>query len=157
MCEKEKLPNIKNDNRGASLILVLAVFVVMLVVVMNLLLLVSSGNYSTKQEYEKEQTDLYLTSIYEILNTQMEEGIWKDAFVMGQTTTIDVTGFEDAEGNAIPVEIKVSLDKTLADVEYNVTYGGEQYQIAAKYSCRKKEGELKIVLRYCEEVRHLSE
>ena len=69
--------NFIKDNQGASLLLVLAVFVVLLVVVMNLLMLVSAGDRTTNQEYDAAQTELYLASIYDVLNEQMVAGTWK--------------------------------------------------------------------------------
>lgn len=155
MSESGKRFSIRQDNRGASLLLVLAVFVVMLVVVMNLLMLVSAGNRTTVQEYEAEQTEMYLASIYEVLNSRMVAGTFSGAFVADKTTNITVSGFQDGEGNAIPVEIKVSLVKTVADVEYYITYQGEQYCIKAKYACRKKDGKINITLRSCEELTQL--
>lgn len=147
--------NFIKDNKGASLLLVLAVFVVLLVVVMNLLMLVSSSDLTTQREYEAAQTELYLSSVFEVLNEQMTSGTFQEGFVRDETTTIDVNGFEDGAGEVIPVTIEITLTGNLADVQYKITYQGKQYGIKAKYSCRKKDDSFTITLKACEAVEQL--
>lgn len=135
--------------------IVLAIFVVLLVVAMNLLMLVSAGDQTTNREYEAAQTELYLASIYDVLNEEMLAGTWKEAFVRDETTTVDITGFVDGAGNAIPVTIDISLTRNMADVEYKINYQGKVYLITAQYSCRKRDDDFTITLKACKDLEQL--
>ncbi|MBR1931375.1 MAG: hypothetical protein IJ833_07905 [Lachnospiraceae bacterium] len=144
--------SIKYDNRGASLLIVLGLFVLLTVVAANMLMLVNAGNTETAEEYETEQTNLIVSSIYETLNAQMESDSnpWKDAFVQDTTTYIDVTGFESPEREAITVSMEVTLKRNQAEVQYEIgTPDGETYRIYTKYNCYGTGDELKATLKEC--------
>ncbi len=141
--------NFRKDNRGASLLIVLALFVVLLVVVMNLLMLVSAGDEAAKEEYHTAQTEMYLYSVYDILNTQMVSGAWQNAFVDGETVSIEVEGFEDEEGNEMPVTIEIVCNRNKADVSYHISYQGVTYLIAAQYTYYEMVNQVSIELKAC--------
>lgn len=140
------------NNRGASLLVVLAAFVVLLVVAMNVIMLVSAGNRTALQEYETEQTQLYVSSAYSALNEKMLAGTWKDAFVDGQTVTIEVTGFKDSSGAAMPVTIQVTRNRNQVSVNYLITCQGRQYSITAQYLYKSVGSTMTITLRSCQEM-----
>ncbi len=154
MEESRKIGFIQDNNRGASLLIVLGMFVVLTVIAMNMLMLASAGDNAAATEYETEQRELYISSIYGILNEKMQEGLWKEAFVPGETTTITVDGFEDAGGTAVPVTVDVMLTRNLAETVYRITYQGETYRIPAKYIYYNIDGEVTITLKTCEEMIH---
>lgn len=145
----------KVNNQGASLMVVLAIFVVLLVVAMNVVMLVAAGDRTARQEYETEQAQLYLSSIYSTLNAKMLDGTWNEAFVNGQTVSIEVSGFKDGSGSAIPVTVNLTLDKSAASVSYLITYQGKQYCIHAQYLCKKTGDTVTITLKSCEEMKQL--
>ena len=142
----------KADNRGASLMIVMAAFVLLLTAAMNILMLTSSGNRTAIREYEAEQVSLYLSSIYGILNEKMTGGEWQEAFVPGETVEIEVSGFHDKEGGAIPVTITVAPNGNLADVSYLIQIQGNQYLILAQYQYSKSDGVFAITLKNCREI-----
>ncbi len=148
--EKQKIR--KTDNRGASLMIVMAAFVLLLTAAMNILMLASSGNRTAIREYEAEQVSLYLSSVYGILNEKMTGGEWQQAFVSGETVEIEVSGFHDKEGGAIPVTITVAPDGNLADVSYLIQIGENQYLILAQYQYSNNNGTFAITLKNCREI-----
>ena len=154
MENNRKRDSIRKDNRGASLLIVLGLFVVLTVVAMNMLMLVNAGDDTANKEYEAQQRELCISSVYTVLNDKMQEGFWKEAFVPDETTTITVDGFQDTEGTAIPVTIDVTLNRNLAQVAYHITYKGETYQIPAKYIYYNIDGEVTITFKTCEEMIH---
>lgn len=154
MDNSRKRSSIRNNNRGASLMIVLGLFVVLTVVAMNMLMLVNAGDDTANKEYEAQQRELCISSVYTVLNDKMQEGIWKDAFVPNETTVITVEGFQDTEGGAIPVTIDVTLTRNLAEVAYHITYLGETYRIPAKYVYYNIDGEVTITFKTCEEMIH---
>ncbi len=142
------------DNRGASMLVVLALFVILSVVAMNMLMLADAGERTAVQEYETEQRELCLYSIYEVLNGQLIQGTWNDAFVQGETVEISADGFQDTNGTAIPVIMKLTLERNLANLEYCVTYEGEVYRLTAKYIYYNTGGAITITLKSCGEWIH---
>lgn len=152
MKEAKKRKKRETDNRGASLMIVMAAFVLLLTAAMNILMLASAGNRTAIREYEAEQALLYLSSVYGILNEKMTGGEWQQAFVPGETVEIEVSGFQDGEGSAIPVTITVALNGNLADVGYLIEIQGNQYLILAQYQYAGSNGTAAITLKNCREI-----
>lgn len=125
---------LSEDNRGATLLIVMAVFLFLTVIASNIIMFVNSANNTVNIELETSKQEMYVMSIYEVLNSRMLEGEWNDAFVRGMEVRVDVNGFKDEENEEIPVEISINLSKNNADVYYYITYGGNQFSIHSQYS-----------------------
>ena len=126
----------KENNQGATLLLVLAIFVLLTVVSANMLMLVNAGNVKVKDEFDVEQRNLLIVSVFDTLDATMQRGIWNDAFGEDDPATITVTGFETVEGDALSVDILVERNRNVADVKYHITLpDGATYEIPVKYTC----------------------
>lgn len=100
------------NQKGSSMLLMVCIFLVLAVLGINLLNAANSNVSNTRFEYEKEQTMLYVTSVYEIVNGMIEDGSFSDAAgtLSDGAVTMDNQGFQDSRQNDIRVEVKFFTD-----------------------------------------------
>lgn len=138
-----------NNDRGATFIVVLAVFTFITALALTILIMATSADTSLSQEYDIEQTEFFVSSIYGIMNEKFVDGEFNDALVDGETIEIDVTGFHDTAGAAIPVKMKVVRTNKRVNVTYEITYLGIAHEITADYNISGTEESKVIVERGC--------
>lgn len=98
------------EKKGASMLLIVCLFLVLCVMGINLLNAANSNVANTALELEKEQTMLYVSSVYDIVNEMIENGDFYDA-VSGELKDMSTSAgntFRDAEGEDIVVEVTFS-------------------------------------------------
>lgn len=140
---------IYNNDRGATFVVVLAVFSFIMVLILSILMMTTSADTSLGQEYDTEQVEFYVSSIYQILNERFVAGEFDASLVDGETTEIVVTGFEDAKGDAISVKMKVERTRKRASVTYSISYLGTEHELITDYSISGTEEHKNIVERGC--------
>lgn len=123
----------KDNNRGAAFVVVLAVFTFMIVIIMSILMLASSVDYNVGEEYDTKQAELYVSSIYQLIDHKVCTCEFKDAFVDGETTHVVISDLKDKAGNEIAVSLDVKQDRKRAEVTYTIGYMGEQYLLITDY------------------------
>lgn len=140
----EELVRVKNkilNNKGSSMLLVICVFLVMTVLGINLLNAVNANVSNTKYEYDKEQAMLYVSSIYDIVNSMIENGSFSDDMgtLPSEAETIDSKGFKSGAGENIEVHIEFSKASlpiiSYITISYIDSSGNNQsYTIKSTYS-----------------------
>jgi len=138
-----------NNDRGATFIVVLAVFTFITALSLTILIMATSADTSLSQEYDIEQTEFFVSSIYGIMNEKFVAGEFDDALIDGETVEIDVTGFRDAKGAAVPLKMKVKRAGKRVNVTYEITYLGTVHEIIADYNISGTEESKVIVERGC--------
>lgn len=139
------MPDIKKDNRGATLLIVMAVFLVLSVVAANVLMMINAGTKTVNSEIDATQRELMIMSIYDKINDKIVAGELNEAFVVDEITTTEFNGFRDEHGQAIPVSMEVEVSKNSADVRCYVTYESSRYCLYAQYSYLAAGGNVTIV------------
>ncbi|MCR4651110.1 MAG: hypothetical protein K5662_05090 [Lachnospiraceae bacterium] len=148
------------DNSGASMLIVLAIFMVAIVVAAALMVMVNASNVSTGELYDQQQAALYSSSIFRIVDKAVMDGKFNSYFVIasnplvtpavtpgvtpgpggetepviGHPTVITLSGFEDTEGNSMPVELSITPTKGGADMILDVS--GQKIYASYRYTVR---------------------
>lgn len=138
------MPDIRKDNRGATLVVVMAIFVVLAVVASNVIMLVNASNATTNDELNATKLELCIMSIYDVLDDKIITGEFDQAFVDGEDVSIDILGFKDELGADIETSMMVSRVKNMATVNFYITLSGEEYCVTAKYTYVSNEGTVTI-------------
>lgn len=142
------------NQKGSSMLLVVCLFLILTVFGVNLLNAVNSNVFQTKSEFQKEQTMLYVNSIYDVVNQKIEEGAFlKDDNTLPQEVTALLgQGFTDSNGNDIGVRIQFSANTLPIQADVTITIKDEagrdeEYLIRSTYS--RVAGEKKLVRESC--------
>lgn len=132
------------------MLLVVCIFLVLAVLGTNLLNTANANIFTTKTEYDKEQTMLYVSSIYDIVNEMIEDGKFSDAWgnLPAEAETSAAQPFYDGDGKEIKVKVKFVTD-TLPFTSYivitarNAQGSDDTYSIKSTYSKASELGKYK--------------
>ena len=124
-----ELMDLSKNNKGASLIIIVAVFALIMVLSMNVVMAANVTTTGLEDEFESEQLQMYVSSVYDCINQKILAGEITGLFESGKTHRVDFTGFdEDVYIEATkPMDIKDSV------VVYHIAYKGQLYQIQTIY------------------------
>ncbi|MBO5292967.1 MAG: hypothetical protein J6B10_07305 [Lachnospiraceae bacterium] len=130
------------DKRGASMVLVVCLFLVLCVLGINLLNVANANVINTALEQEKEQTMLYVSSVYDIVNDMIEDGAFSDpatGLLPDTAETKDASGFQDGNGKNIPVKVTFHKGAMPIEAHIEITCTGadgtaETYTVISTYS-----------------------
>lgn len=130
------------EKKGTSILLVVCLFLVFCVLGISLLDAANANVIGTSEEIEKEQTMLYVSSVYEIVNDMIENGEFSDAATGALPDCVEtVAGGELIDGRNQPVSVKIEVEPVSMPVKTHITItcvdenGTEQiYTIDSTYS-----------------------
>lgn len=139
------------NQKGSSMLLVICLFLVLAVLGINLLNAANANVSNTKAEFRKEQTMLYVGSVYDIVNKQIEDGFFMaDDFSLPDT--VKVTGFRDRENKDIGVVVNFKADTVPVESDIVITCDnaqGEQQSYTVKSTYSRIAGVKKLVRESC--------
>lgn len=130
------------EKKGTSILLVVCLFLIFCVLGISLLNVANANVTGTSVELEKEQTMLYVSSVYEIVNDMIEEGVFSDAVTGALPDCAEtVAGGELTDGSNQPVRIKIETESQTIPITAHMTItcvdasGTEQtYTVDSTYS-----------------------
>ncbi|MGL5258525.1 MAG: hypothetical protein ACRC7V_00290 [Lachnospiraceae bacterium] len=120
------------DNKGASMILVLGLFLVLAGLGVNLLNATQANVMNQRDEFEKEQILLYVASIYDIVNSRIEAGDFLIANESFPDDVVDISGFK-VGSDTIKVRVLFDSTKTPITSDLEITLEGKTYTISSTY------------------------
>lgn len=112
------------EKKGASMVLVVCLFLVLCVLGINLLNVANANTVNTALEHEKEQTMLYISSVYELVNEMIEDGSFSDPVTGNlpeETKTSSGETFTDGNGKEIVVKIKFLQGTMPVEAQIEIT------------------------------------
>lgn len=141
------------EKKGTSILLVVCLFLIFCVLGISLLDAANANVVGTSEELEKEQTMLYVSSVYEIVNDMIEDGEFSDATTGALPDMVEtVAGGELIDGRNQPVSVKLEVEPGTMPIKVHMAItcvdenGAEQtYTIVSTYSqggtvgCYKRE------------------
>ncbi len=138
-----------NNDRGATFIVVLAVFTFITILALSIMVMATSADTGFSQEIDMEQNAFYVSSVYQVMNDRFVAGEFKNALVEGEVIEINVTGFTDSKGGTIPVKMQVERTNRRVLVTYLITHLGIEHEIIGDYSISGTNEDMLIVERGC--------
>lgn len=121
-----------DNNRGASLVVIMAIFVLILVLGTHMLMAANASNNSLMMELDADAANVYVSSVYECINAEITSasGSLKKLSIFDKEQTISLEGFEKGS-----VTLDVKTDRTVVyDIPYTDSTGKEyMYEVYAKY------------------------
>lgn len=124
-----KRVHLLKDQKGTSMIFALVLFLVVTVFGVNLLNAVNANVLDTNKELEKEQTLLYITSAYEVVNEMICEGKFLDAGKMPSGAKAEFSG----KNNPVKIELKFLPKSSGIQATIIITCNSEAYEINNYY------------------------
>lgn len=103
------------EKEGTSMLLIVCLFLILCVMGINVLNAANANVTNTSEELEKEQTMLYVSSVYEIVNKMIEDGKFNDAAgnLPEGIFSSEPSGFlKDGNGNNITVQVEFKTTTT---------------------------------------------
>lgn len=129
------------NQKGASMLLIVCIFLVLAVLGTNLLNAANANVSNTKTEYDKEQTMLYVSSVYEIVNDMVESGDFSDSTGSLPSKAETTASQPFLDGNNQDVKVSIAFQTTgvpiIADITVtckNPSGQEESYTIRSTYS-----------------------
>lgn len=130
------------EKKGTSILLVVCLFLIFCVLGINLLNVANAKVTNTSMEMDKEQTMLYVSSVYEIVNDMIENGEFSDASTGALPDSVEtVTGGELADGNNQPVSVKLEVEPGTMPIKVHIAItcmdgngDAQTYTIVSTYS-----------------------
>lgn len=115
-----------DNNRGASLVVIMAIFVLLLVLCTHMLMAANASNNSLMKELDADAANVYVSSVFECVSAEITK-----YSIFGSEQTISLEGFEKGTVNAY-----VKTDRTIVyDIPYTDSTGKEYiYEVYAKYT-----------------------
>lgn len=130
------------EQKGASILLMVCLFLLFCVLGINLLNAANANTSDTSLELQKEQTMLYVSSVYEIVNDMIEAGEFSDAATGQLPDAVETTAggsLTDAEGHPVTVHIAFQQGTIPIIAEMTISCTDEtgtpqEYKIDTTYS-----------------------
>ncbi|MHA9739080.1 hypothetical protein [uncultured Robinsoniella sp.] len=153
------------ENKGASMLLAICIFMVLAVIGFNVLAAASANTYNSRGQLVNEQAIQYVNSIYEIVDDMIQDGAFNlDACLEGEDAEssgmkADLSNkLEDGNGTEIDVSVKFTRDSTVTQknrvkAQTIIHYKSRDYSITSFYLQDKSlPGQTKYTLLKCEGV-----
>lgn len=138
--EKIKIYKKLKEKKGTSMLLIVCLFLILCVMGINVLNAANANVMNTAEELEKEQTMLYVSSVYEIVNKMIEDGEFSDAagnLPGGGLTSTSLGSLKDGSGKDITVKVEFQTGSTPIVVKTTITCVGstepKDYTIEGTY------------------------
>lgn len=127
------LNNIKKyigNNRGASLVIIVAIFALFLVLSMNVIMAAQATTNGLDEEYEAERINMYVSSVHNCISEQIRNRQITGIFESGANHTVTLTGFQ---GGSVTLETSKLQGKMDATVVYTIPFEGKEYKVQTVY------------------------
>lgn len=142
------------DNRGASLIIVIAIFALVMVLCLNILMAANVTSNNLANEYESDKIDLYISSVYRTINSQICEGNFGNVFDGIQSdgiesNSITFTGYKYG-GKSVDVTAEcVKNGPGYGTIYYRFLLNNKEYEVIGSYSVSRVGGGVLITSTGC--------
>lgn len=131
---REQIKQKFTEKKGATMVLVVCLFLLLCTLGMNLLNASNANVVNTSLELQKEQTMLYVGSIYDVINDMIEQGDLSGSATGELPSEIKTSDFKDGSGNAIEVVISSAPSGGRTEVSMTFTFdGGDSYTVKSIY------------------------
>ncbi|MCQ2521116.1 MAG: hypothetical protein MJ105_01940 [Lachnospiraceae bacterium] len=116
-----------NNNRGASLLIIIAVFALLIVLCTNMLMAARASTTGLVEETITDQATVYVSSVFQQINNELLDTSSRlyQARIFENRSEVKFTGFEGG-----PVTVKGYADYT---ADYVVAFEGKTYTVNAVY------------------------
>lgn len=121
------------------MVLAVCLFLVLCVLGINLLNAANAKTTNTALELQKEQTLLYVSSVYETVNEMVESGKFSDDDGMLPKEVVTTAGFQDGNGREIDVKLTFAQNTMPVRADMDITIEDEKgtaqtYTVITTYS-----------------------
>lgn len=132
----------KNNNRGASLVIIIAVMALFMVLAMNILMAANVTSNNMANEYDSDKINLYVSSVYRIIDEKVCSneipGVFEGAGkTIEEANVITFNGFS-YNNKKCDVEAKaVKFGSKYGEIYYVISFEGTDYYLTGRYSLSK--------------------
>lgn len=143
------IKSLKNNNKGASLVIIIAVMALFMVLAVNILMAANVTSNNMGNEYDYDNINLYISSVYRVIDEKICNGEI-DAIFDGAGDDIDSANIIDIDGFVYKGK---SCNVSLKSVKYGINYGevfytltidGKEYTLIGRYLLNKVNGKTTI-------------
>lgn len=124
------MKQLQKDNRGASLIIIVAILALFLVLACNVLMAAQATTTGLDEEYEVQRVNMYVSSVHNCISEKIQSGEIRGIFSDGQTHNVTLDGFE---GGQVTLEATKLSGKMDAEVIFTIPFEGKNYKISTVY------------------------
>lgn len=121
-----------DNNRGASLVVIMAIFVLILVLCTHMLMAANASNNSLMKELDADAANVYVSSVFECINDAivMDGGALHGYNIFGNESSIVLKGFQYGD-----VNLYIRTDGiAIYDIPYTDSANEKyMYEVYAKY------------------------
>lgn len=133
---------LKNNNKGASLVIIIAVMALFMVLAMNILMAANVTSNNMSNEYDSDKINLYISSVFRIIDEKICSNEIPGAFegagkTIEEANVITLNGFTynnkkcDVEASA------VKFGSNYGEIYYIISLDGTDYYLTGRYSLSK--------------------
>lgn len=127
----KRVKEVLQNNRGASLVIIVAIFALCLVLAMNVLMAAHATTTGLDDEYDTERINMYVASVYNCVNQKILDGTLLGIFQVGTDKTVTFTGFD---GGTVTVVGHREAGVSEATATYTIPFEGNDYKVQTVYT-----------------------
>lgn len=126
-----RVKDVLQNNRGASLVIIVAIFALCMVLAMNVLMAAHATTTGLNDEYDTERINMYVSSVYNCINQKVIDGSLNELFEAGADKTATFTGFD---GGNVTVTGHREVGTKEATATFTIPFEGSNYKIQTVYT-----------------------
>lgn len=132
---------ILKNNRGASLVIIVAIFALIMVLCLNVMMAANATTNSLSGEYEADRINLYVSSVYHTLNQVIESGDMQNVFPDDENDVNELefsSGGNDNGNHKVGLNVRAEASRKGSDgvIDYYIKFEGNEYHVQATYTVK---------------------
>lgn len=138
----KKANNCLKNNRGASLVIIIAVMALFMVLAMNVLMAANVTSNDMSNEYDSDKINLYVSSVYRAIDEKICTGEIENVFDgagdnMDEANKLEISGFTYGK-KSCDVECRiVKYGSAYGEIFYVISFDGREYYLTGRYMLSK--------------------